>query len=256
MTFSPEPALQVDNLSVIFNDASGVVHALRNLTFSLAPNGFVSLIGPSGSGKSTLLKVLAGLVSPTGGSFHFNKDNPRVGMVFQKANLMPWRRVIDNVSLPLELRNIPRETVRDHARDVIKLVGLEGFEQSYPRDLSGGMAQRVAIARSLMHDPDVLLLDEPFGSLDALTRERMGDELLHIWQVRRKTMLLVTHSISEAIYLSDQVLVLSPRPGEIVLRLKVDLPRPRTPEMRYSNQFSELTHKLRDKLREENGLIL
>jgi len=254
MTFSPEAALSVKNLEVIFSDASGVVHALRDLTFSLPPNGFVSLIGPSGSGKSTLLRVLAGLVSPTGGSVQFNKEAARVGLVFQKANLMPWRRVIDNVSLPLELKDIPNETVKARAMDLIELVGLKGFEQAYPRDLSGGMAQRVAIARSLMHDPDILLLDEPFGSLDALTRERMGEELLHIWQVRRKTVLMVTHSISEAIYLSDRVLVLSPRPGQIDHKMEVDLPRPRTPEMRYSRAFSTLAQALRDSLREDEVL--
>lgn len=251
MSSFPENAFNVQDLEVIFSDASGVVHALRNLTFSLAPNAFVSLIGPSGSGKSTLLRVLAGLVPPTKGDFQFNKDHPRVGLVFQKANLMPWRRVIDNICLPLELKDIPRETVRAQARELIKLVGLEGFGQAYPRDLSGGMAQRVAIARSLIQDPDVLLLDEPFGSLDALTREHMGDELLQIWHARRKTVLMVTHSISEAIYLSDRVLVLSSRPGMIKLDLSVTLPRPRKPEMRYSSEFSELTHTLRDSLREE-----
>ena len=251
MISSPEPALRVKDLEVIFSDASGVVHALRDLTFSLAPNEFVTLIGPSGSGKSTLLKVLSDLVPPTDGSVAYNKEYPRVGMVFQKANLMPWRRVIDNITLPLELLDIPRETVLSRAHDLIKLVGLEGFENAYPRDLSGGMAQRVSIARSLMHDPDILLLDEPFGSLDALTRERMGDELLHIWQARRKTVLMVTHSISEAIYLSDRILVLSPRPGMIKLDLPVDLPRPRTPEMRYEPAFSQLAHTLRDSLREE-----
>lgn len=255
MTSSPEAALTVQNLAVIFSDASGVVHALRDLTFSLQPNSFVSLIGPSGSGKSTLLRVLAGLVPPTSGTFRFNKVSTRVGMVFQKANLMPWRRVIDNVSLPLELNDTPKEIIQERAQELIDLVGLEGFESAYPRDLSGGMAQRVAIARSLMHDPDILLLDEPFGSLDALTRERMGDELLKIWQVRRKTVLMVTHSISEAIYLSDRVLTLSPRPGEIELDLRVNLPRPRTPEMRYLPEFSELEHQLRDSLREESPSI-
>jgi NitT/TauT family transport system ATP-binding protein len=254
MTSSPEPTLRVQNLEVIFSDASGVVHALRDLTFNLPHNGFVSLIGPSGSGKSTLLRVLAGLVPPTKGKVHFNTDKPKVGMVFQKANLMPWRRVLGNISLPLELSGLPRETIQARAQELIKLVGLEGFEGAYPRDLSGGMAQRVAIARSLMQDPDILLLDEPFGALDALTRERMGDELLHIWHARRKTVLLVTHSIPEAVYLSDQVLVLSSRPGSIILDLPVDLPRPRTDDMRYSDTFSTLTHTLRDTLQEDNGL--
>jgi NitT/TauT family transport system ATP-binding protein len=251
MTSSPELALQVKDLGVIFNDASGVVHALEDLTFSLPANAFVSLIGPSGSGKSTLLRVLAGLVLPTHGNYQYNNIQPKVGLVFQKANLMPWRRVMDNICLPLELQGIPKDSVRRRAQELIHLVGLDGFERAYPRDLSGGMAQRVSIARSLMHDPDILLLDEPFGSLDDLTRERMGDELLHIWQARRKTVLMVTHSISEAIYLSDRVLVLSPRPGMIVLDLPVNLPRPRTGEMRYLPQFSELTHSLRDHLRDD-----
>ena len=248
MTSFPEPALRVKDLQVIFSDASGVVHALHDLSFELAPNGFLSIIGPSGCGKSTLLRVLAGLVPPTGGTFQFNKDNPRVGMVFQKANLMPWRRVMDNITLPLELQSLPKEEIINRANDLINLVRLEGFEQAYPRDLSGGMAQRVAIARALMQDPDVLLLDEPFGSLDALTRERMGEELLYIWQARRKTVLMVTHSIPEAIYLSDQVLVLSPRPGKLILDQAINLPRPRTPEIRYSTEFSQLTHAIRESL--------
>lgn len=254
MIFSPEPALHVENLGVIFRDASGVVHALHDLTFSLPANGFFSLIGPSGCGKSTLLRVLAGLVPPTEGEVRYHADQPRIGMVFQKANLMPWRRVIDNIALPLELKGLPQADIQDRAQELIHLVGLEGFERAYPRDLSGGMAQRVAIARALMQDPDILLLDEPFGALDALTRERMGDELLHIWHARQKTVLMVTHSIPEAVYLSDQVMALSSRPGSIILHMPVNLPRPRIPEMRYSDTFSELTHKLRDTLQEVNGL--
>lgn len=261
MTSCPNAALTVRNLAVTYSDASGVVHALHDLSFHLNRNEFVSLIGPSGSGKSTLLKVLAGLVSPTGGEYQFCDQlhpvspNPQVGLVFQKANLMPWRRVFDNISLPLELVGVEKEIIAQKANALIKLVGLEGFEQAFPRDLSGGMAQRVAIARSLMQDPQVLLLDEPFGSLDDLTRERMGDELLHIWQASRKTILMITHSISEAIYLSDRVLVLSPRPGQIRLALTVDLPRPRQPEMRYSSAFSSLAHHLRDTLRDDLDLI-
>lgn len=247
-------ALEVQNLAVIFSDASGVVHALEDLRFSLARNSFVSLIGPSGSGKSTLLRVLAGLVPPTQGGFQYHPDHAGIGLVFQKANLMPWRRVIENVSLPLELKGISQEEITERAMDLIKLVGLEGFEHAYPRDLSGGMAQRVSIARAMMQDPDILLLDEPFGSLDALTRERMGDELLHIWQVRRKTVLMVTHSISEAIYLSDRVLVLTERPGQLSLDLAVTLPRPRTLDMRYTAEFGDLTHQLRDSLRQNNHI--
>ena len=254
MTSSPKATLTVQDLGVTFSDASGVVHALHDLSFSLLENEFVTLIGPSGSGKSTLLRVLAGLIPPTEGSFHFNTDQPRVGLVFQKANLMPWRRVIDNIGLPLELEGAPKATIHDRAMELIKLVGLEGFEKAYPQDLSGGMAQRVAIARSLMQDPDILLLDEPFGSLDALTRERMGDELLHIWQARQKTVLMVTHSISEALYLSDRVLVLSPRPGTIKLDLNVTLPRPRTPDMQYTPEFSALAQHLRQNLSEETSL--
>lgn len=251
MTSSPEVTLKVEGLHVTFSDASGVVHALRDLTFSIKKNDFVCLIGPSGSGKSTLLRVLAGLVEPTRGKVKFKSRQPAVGLVFQKPTLMPWRRVIENISLPLELQKIPSEPTRRRALELIQLVGLEGFEEAFPRDLSGGMAQRVAIARSLIQDPDLLLLDEPFGSLDALTRERMGDELLHIWQAQRKTVLMVTHSISEAIYLSDRVLVLSPRPGRIDQQIEVYLPRPRTPEMRYSPEFTTLAQQLRNSLRQD-----
>jgi NitT/TauT family transport system ATP-binding protein len=254
MSSSPEIALSVEDLEVIFSDASGIVHALRDLSFTLFTNSFVTLIGPSGSGKSTLLRVLAGLIPPTKGQFHFHNHHDQVGLVFQKPNLMPWRRVLENVCLPLELERIPQLVIEERALELINLVGLTGFEEAYPRDLSGGMAQRVAIARSLMQDPDILLLDEPFGSLDALTREMMGDELLHIWQARRKTVLMVTHSISEAIYLSDQVLLLSPRPGKIELELSIDLPRPRKPEMRYLPKFSSLAQQLRDSLRETQAV--
>jgi NitT/TauT family transport system ATP-binding protein len=252
MTSSPEAALTVRNLEVTYSDASGVVYALHDLSFTLQPNEFVSLIGPSGSGKSTLLRVLAGLVPPNSGTFAYNRTQPKVGLVFQKANLMPWRRVIDNIGLPLELGDVPKPIIEARAQELIRLVGLEGFERAYPRDLSGGMAQRVAIARSLMQDPDVLLLDEPFGSLDDLTRERMGDELLHIWQARRKTVLMVTHSITEAIYLSDRVLVLSPRPGMIRRSLSINLPRPRQPEIRYLPEFSALSQTLRESLRDDD----
>jgi NitT/TauT family transport system ATP-binding protein len=168
-----------------------------------------------------------------------------MGLVFQKANLMPWRTVRENITLPLELRNSPPDETLARAREMIELVGLEGFEDSLPRDLSGGMAQRVAIARALVHDPDVLLLDEPFGSLDALTRERMGSELLRIWQMQRKTVVMVTHSISEALFLADRVIVLSRRPGQLRLDLQVNLPRPRDEGIRYTPQFGRLAQAVR-----------
>ncbi len=186
----------------------------------------MAVIGPSGSGKSTLLRILAGILQPTGGEVNFgHHQQPRIGMVFQHANLMPWRTVLENIMLPLELSG-PVEAA-SRARELIELVGLQGFESNWPRELSGGMAQRVAIARALIHDPDLLLLDEPFGSLDALTRERMWTELSRIWQARQKTVLMVTHSIGEALFLADRVLVLTARPGRVKLDLKVDLPRPR-----------------------------
>lgn len=229
----------------------GGLEALGGVTFEVCPQDFVCVLGPSGSGKSTLLRILAGLLAPTAGRVLFPEgDRPRIGMVFQQANLMPWRRVLANITLPLELQGISAAAARSQALELIRLVGMEGFEDAWPRDLSGGMAQRVAIARALIHDPGLLLLDEPFGSLDALTRERMGEELLNIWQARRKTVIMVTHSISEALYLSDRVLVLSARPGRIVLDQAVRLPRPRREDMRYSPLFGEMARQLKSAIQE------
>ncbi len=239
--------LVVKDLSVVFPDGLDV---LAEVSFSVNPEEFVCVLGPSGSGKSTLLRVLAGLLAPTRGEVYYAGERltgPRreVGFVFQKANLMPWRTVLENITLPLELQHIHAQSAQDQAQDLVNLVGLEGFEDTLPRDLSGGMAQRVAIARALVHDPRVLLLDEPFGALDALTRERMGAELLRIWQARRKTVVMVTHAIPEAVFLADRVLVLSPRPGRIRLDLAIDLPRPRLEAMRYTARFGELAQRLR-----------
>ena len=247
-----DPILIVQDLSVTFLDDSGStvsqagLEALDSASFTVNPQEFVCVLGPSGSGKSTLLRVLAGLLQPTSGSFTFPAGQPRIGMVFQQANLMPWRTTIENVVLPLELQGVPAEEACARAQDLIGLVGLQGFENAWPRDLSGGMAQRVAIARALVHDPDILLLDEPFGSLDALTRERMWDELSRIWQRRQKTVLMVTHSINEALFLADRVLVLTQRPGRIKLDLAVDLPRPRPDEIRYTAHFGRLARRLKE----------
>jgi ABC-type nitrate/sulfonate/bicarbonate transport system ATPase subunit len=244
------PAIRVQDLRVVFPNGNGGLHALERLSFDVWPQEFVCVLGPSGSGKSTLLRILGGLLSPTEGDVSINGlllGGPRreVGLVFQKANLMPWRTVIQNITLPLELQGVDRLQAARQAQEMVELVGLQGFEDTLPRDLSGGMAQRVAIARALIHDPEVLLLDEPFGSLDALTRERMGSELLRIWQRRRKTVLMVTHDVSEALFLADRVLVLSQRPGQLKLDLKVELPRPREEGMRYIPIFGDMARQVR-----------
>ena len=240
------PILNVDDLCITFPDNNGGLHALDSVSFSIQPQEFVCVLGPSGSGKSTLLRILAGLLQPSSGTFTFSTGQPRIGMVFQQANLMPWRTAIENVVLPLELQGVPSQDACARAQELIDLVGLQGFESAWPRDLSGGMAQRVAIARALVHDPDILLLDEPFGSLDALTRERMWIELSRIWQARQKTVLMVTHSINESLFLADRVLVLTQRPGRIKFDLAVDLPRPRPDEIRYTAHFGKLARRLKE----------
>ncbi len=240
------PILSALHLSHRYHD----LRTLEDVSFDVEPREFVCLVGPSGSGKTTLLRLLAGLLLPTTGQVLFEGQpltgpRRRMGVVFQKANLMPWRTVLGNVTLPLELQGVaPAEAAR-RARALIELVGLSGFEASLPRGLSGGMEQRVAIARALVHNPDVLLLDEPFGALDALTRERMGAELLRIWEARKKTVVMVTHSIPEAVLLADRVLVLSHRPGQIRLALAVPLPRPRRLDMEYSAAFGALAGEVR-----------
>jgi NitT/TauT family transport system ATP-binding protein len=243
-----DPILTTHQLGVTFPDGNGGLHALGEVSFALAPREFVSVIGPSGSGKSTLLRALAGLIQPTRGTLRFNglESPPRIGFVFQQATLMPWRTVLENILLPIELENAPMTEARAKAQEMVELVGLQDFENALPRDLSGGMAQRVALARALIHQPDILLLDEPFGSLDALTRERMWEELLRLWQARQTAVLMVTHSISESLFLSDRVLVLSARPGRIKLDLKVELPRPRQDEMRYTEYFGRLSRQLKE----------
>jgi NitT/TauT family transport system ATP-binding protein len=255
MIFSPdnrsdvkeiEPVLVVKNLEASFPNGNGGLHALKAVSFPVFPQEFICILGPSGSGKSTLLRILAGVLKPSGGSADYPGGTPRIGFVFQQSNLMPWRTVLDNITLPLEVGGMPQQKAYPHARELIDLVGLQGFEKSWPRDLSGGMAQKVAIARALIHDPDILLLDEPFGSLDALTRERMGSELLRIWQIRCKTVVMVTHSISEALFLSDRILVLTQRPGTIKMEMKVEFPRPRSEEIRYTGEFGRMAHQLKD----------
>jgi len=246
---SPTPILTIHNLSVVFPNENGGLHALDYVSFDVYPREFVCVLGPSGSGKTTLLRILAGLIPPTSGSFTFGRgEQPSTGMVFQQANLMPWRTVFENIKLPLEVQQMDEPSARAKAQEMIELVGLQGFEDSLPCDLSGGMAQRVAIARALVHDPDLLLLDEPFGSLDAITREHMWNELSYIWQMRQKTVIMVTHSINESLFLADRVLVLTQRPGKVKLDLKVDLPRPRHDDIRYTPHFGRLARQLRESI--------
>lgn len=243
---SDAPVVQVRSLGVTFEDERGGLQALRGINFDLHKQEFLCVLGPSGSGKTTLLRVLAGLQAPSVGEvkLHFSAQ-PRVSLVFQQANLMPWRTVLQNITLPLELAGVDPAAANSRAAELVELIGLQGFENNWPRELSGGMAQRVALARAFIEDPELLLLDEPFGALDALTREKMGAELLHLWQKHRTTVLMVTHSISEALLLADRVLVLTARPGRVAFDLQVDLPRPRSEEMRYTPRFAEQQKLLR-----------
>jgi len=250
------PALEVQQVTAVFDNSNGGFYALEDISFTVQVQEFVCILGPSGVGKSTLLRILAGLLPPSSGQVRYHGQpldaaRRHIGMVFQKANLMPWRDVLANILLPLEIAGLPAAEAEARALEMVELVGLSGFEHALPRDLSGGMAQRVAIARALADDPDVLLLDEPFGSLDALTRERMGGELLRIWQARRKTVLMVTHSISEAIYLADRVLVLNGRPGRLRLNLPVNLARPRVENVVYTPEFGELARDVRKAIEDD-----
>ena len=233
-----------------YRTQDGEVETLRPLDFTIHAGEFVAVVGPSGCGKSTLMKMIAGLLPSSGGELLLSGrkvDGPQtdVGIVFQNALLLPWRRVIDNILLQAEIRGLPMAAARARAQQLIEMAGLKGFEQKYPWQLSGGMQQRVAILRALLHDPPVLLMDEPFGALDAMTRERMNLELQRIWLAARKTVLLITHSIPEAVFLSDRVFVMTERPGRIAAVYDIDLPRPRSLEVMGSERFGEYTRTLR-----------
>lgn len=243
-------SLSAEHISHTFRTPAGAVPALRDVTFTVEAGCLACVVGPSGCGKSTLLRVLAGLLRPDEGRVLLNGapvegPNHQIGIVFQKANLMPWRTVMQNLTLPLELDGVPAEKRRARAEALIDLVGLGGFTDAYPGELSGGMAQRVAMARALIYAPEVLLLDEPFGALDAMTRERLGVELLRIWEAERRTVVMVTHSIAEALFLGDHVMVMGQRPGHIVRWLDVPLPRPRSLDVIHSPAFGQLSAQVR-----------
>jgi NitT/TauT family transport system ATP-binding protein len=241
----------VENVSKRYQTRSRtVVAALDGVSLDVHADEFLTIVGPSGCGKSTLLKLIGGLLPPTEGTIRvrgtpLDGPSPDVGMVFQSPVLLPWRNVLDNILFPIEILGRSRSEYRTEAERLIALVGLAGFERSVPRELSGGMQQRVSICRALIHDPALLLMDEPFGALDAMTREEMGMELLRVWSERRKTVVFVTHSIPEAILLADRVAVMTARPGRIVDVVPIDLPRPRSIKMEFSPDFQKYAEAIR-----------
>lgn len=253
-----KPFLLAENLQMTFASPESPLEALGEASFAIRENEFVSIIGPSGCGKSTLLRILAGLVKPTHGRVLLEGqelDQPRrdIGLVFQQANLLPWCTALQNVMLPLHIQGLGKAEAEQRASEMLNLVGLAEFAKALPRELSGGMQQRVALARALVHDPQLLLLDEPFGALDSLTRERLNWELLRIWQHKRKTVLMVTHSIQEAIFLSDRVLVMTSRPGRIQREIVIPLERPRHPDDLYTPRFLQLSRALHQALGDADG---
>jgi len=249
---SANNAISIQNLGKAYAGAAGPIRALNDISFDIAPGEFLSVVGPSGCGKSTMLKILAGITHKTEGDISIDgeeHDGPsdKVGIVFQSPVLLPWRTILDNVLLPVDVAGKRGDADRDAAMKLLDLVGLKGFEARYPFELSGGMQQRVAICRALIRDPAILLMDEPFGALDALTREHMNVELQRIWMERRKTVLLITHSIPEAVFLSDRVLIMTERPGRIDEIVEIDLPRPRRMDVVADEKFAVYAHHIRSR---------
>ncbi|HYB70862.1 MAG TPA: ABC transporter ATP-binding protein [Candidatus Bathyarchaeia archaeon] len=252
-------AISVRSLSKLYSTRDGEVTALERISFAIEEGEFVAVVGPSGCGKSTLLKILAGLLAPSAGDAHLRGTaiaGPRrdIGVVFQGPVLFPWRTVLDNVLLPIDVQGLGRDRYLGIARDLLALVGLRDFERRYPWELSGGMQQRVAITRALVHDPAMLLMDEPFGALDAMTREHMNLELQRIWMGKKKTVFFITHSIPQAVFLADRVLVMTARPGRIVDDLRIKLPRTRALDLMTTPEFGEYTRRIRGLFNVKGGL--
>ncbi len=256
------PVISARGLSLTYDTGDGAVHALSNIDLDIAPGEFVSLIGPSGCGKTTLLRVIADLETPTGGaitvngvSAHEARLKRSYGYVFQAPALYPWRSIARNVSLPLEIMGFPRAEREARVAKNLELVNLTGFERKFPWQLSGGMQQRASIARALSFDPHLLLMDEPFGALDEIVRDKLNEQLLRLWDLTRKTVVFVTHSIPEAVFLSTRIVVMSPRPGRIQDVIACDFPRDRTLDIRETPEFIEIANRVRQGLREGHSYV-
>jgi NitT/TauT family transport system ATP-binding protein len=248
------PFISLKNVRKVYRTRDIEFEAINNVSLDVAEGELISLVGPSGCGKSTLLKVLAGLHPHDEGEVNIgNQTTPfdpskDIGMVFQQPLLLKWRRIQENVQLPAEILGLPKKAARERAKDLLNMVGLKGFEDKYPYELSGGMQQRAAIARALVHDPKLILMDEPFGALDAMTREKMNLELLDIWQKSQKTIVFVTHGIQEAVFLGTHVAVMSPSPARLADHFKVDFPHPRKLGMKTQKKFGVYTRRIYDLL--------
>jgi NitT/TauT family transport system ATP-binding protein len=255
-----EPLLSIAKLEKRYWTRDRVeVHALSDINLTIDPGSFVTIVGPSGCGKSTLLRILAGILDRSSGTVQMRDrtiDGPsrELGLVFQSPVLLPWRTILANVTVPSEIQGLDITAARTRGQELLAMVGLAGFENRYPGELSGGMEQRVGICRALVHQPTFLLMDEPFGALDAMTREVMNLELLRIWREQRITILLVTHSIAEAVFLADKVVVMTPRPGRIAEIIDVDLPRPRTLGMFNTAEFGRHVGAIRHHFNSDGGL--
>jgi NitT/TauT family transport system ATP-binding protein len=252
------PIIEMAGVSKTYRARDGEVPSLRPIDLAICEGEFFVVVGPSGCGKTTLLKMIAGLLPPSEGQIRVDgrpvtKPHGGVGIVFQTAMLLPWRSVLRNVMMPVEVKNLPRSIYQGRAAALLRMVGLAGFEQKYPWQLSGGMQQRVAICRALVHDPKIVLMDEPFGALDAMTRERMNVELQRIQLETQKTVLFITHSIPEAVFLADRVLVMSERPGTVAAIYDVPLSRPRSLDIMADPVFVDLTQSIRRHFNAQGG---
>jgi NitT/TauT family transport system ATP-binding protein len=245
--------IEVNNLNKTYSSRGSAICAVEDVSFIVYQEEFVTIVGHSGCGKTTLMKVLAGLLLKTEGSVRINNKevtgpHANIGIVFQTPILLPWRSVFENILLPIEILGKNKSEYHSRVEDLLRLTKLIDFKEKYPWELSGGMQQRVAISRALIHDPPLLFMDEPFGALDVMTRNEMNTELERIWRENKKTTLLITHSIHEAVFLSDRIIVMTPRPGKIADEIRVDLPRPRTAEMRISDEFFKLVRRVASKI--------